>query len=179
MPQPKPSSLSMHLDPAGIALDGRKGLAKQLYLALRQRILATPDTHRIKLPTSRELALALRVSRNTVVRAYEQLYAEGYISSRVGDGTYADGLAAATAPGADQAATGATATQLSAMQRRLSGFGGRRRFDGPARAFRLGIPAYDLFPNEIWGACKAISGVARRWRRWVMAKPPATLACAN
>ncbi|AMP11941.1 bacterial regulatory s, gntR family protein [Collimonas arenae] len=165
MPQPKPSSLSMHLDPAGIALDGRKGLAKQLYLALRQRILATPDTHRIKLPTSRELALALRVSRNTVVRAYEQLYAEGYISSRVGDGTYADGLAAATAPGADQAATGATATQLSAMQRRLSGFGGRRRFDGPARAFRLGIPAYDLFPNEIWGRLQG-----NFWRRAPLAQ---------
>lgn len=148
---PVPPALSMHLDPAGIVLEGGKGLAKQLCLALRQRILATPDTYRIKLPTSRNLALALNLSRNTVVRAYEQLYAEGYISSRVGDGTYAGGLATAATP--DLAATAAAepATQQSSMQQRLSGYGVRqRRFDGPARAFRLGVPAYDLFPSAIW-----------------------------
>jgi len=142
----------MNLDPAGITLDGGNGLAKQLYLALRQRILATPGTYRIKLPTSRNLALALQVSRNTVVRAYEQLYAEGYISSRVGDGTYADGLAAAVVAEPDAQVGAAPAMRQSAMQLRLSGYEARRRMSaGPARAFRLGIPAYDLFPNQIWG----------------------------
>ncbi|HWW06569.1 PLP-dependent aminotransferase family protein [Collimonas sp.] len=142
----------MNLDPAGITLDGGKGLAKQLYLALRQRILATPDNYRIKLPTSRNLALALQLSRNTVVRAYEQLYAEGIISSRVGDGTYADGLAAAAVPKPDARAPAAPAMWQSSMLQRLSGYEERRRMsDGPARAFRLGIPAYDLFPNQIWG----------------------------
>jgi GntR family transcriptional regulator/MocR family aminotransferase len=151
MAKPVPPAPAMHLDAAGIALHGGKGLAKQLCLALRQRILATPDTYRIKLPTSRNLALALKVSRNTVVRAYEQLYAEGYISSRVGDGTYADGLATSAATSLAEPATTTPAMQLSSMQQRLSGHGARqRRFDGPPRAFRLGIPAYDLFPSAIW-----------------------------
>lgn len=166
MAKPVAPALSMNLDPAGIALDGGKGLAKQLCLALRQRILATPDTYRIKLPTSRNLALALKVSRNTVVRAYEQLYAEGYISSRVGDGTYADGLAAAVAAGPAAPAAAAPAMQLSSMQQRLSGYEARRRrFDGPARAFRLGIPAYDLFPSAIWARLQG-----NFWRRAPLAQ---------
>ncbi|WP_211471254.1 PLP-dependent aminotransferase family protein [Collimonas humicola] len=166
MVKPAAPALSMNLDPAGITLEGGKGLAKQLCLALRQRILATPDTYRIKLPTSRNLALALKVSRNTVVRAYEQLYAEGYISSRVGDGTYADGLAAAVTAAPAAPAAAAPAMQLSSMQQRLSGFEARRRrFDGPARAFRLGIPAYDLFPSAIWARLQG-----NFWRRAPLAQ---------
>lgn len=158
--------LLMNLDPAGITLDGGKGLAGQLCLALRQRILATPGTYRIKLPTSRSLALALQVSRNTVVRAYDQLYAEGYISSRVGDGTYADGLAAAVVAAPDAQAEAPPAMRQSAMQRRLSGYEGRRRMAaGPARAFRLGIPAYDLFPNQAWGRLQS-----QFWRRAPLAE---------
>jgi GntR family transcriptional regulator/MocR family aminotransferase len=161
-----PPLLLLNLDPAGITLDGGNGLAKQLYLALRRRILATPGTYRIKLPTSRNLALALHVSRNTVVRAYEQLYAEGYVSSRVGDGTYADGLAAAVVAAPDALAAAAPAMQQSAMQRRLSGYEARRRMSaGPARAFRLGIPAYDLFPNQIWGRLQS-----QFWRRAPLAE---------
>ncbi|EOY5239679.1 GntR family transcriptional regulator, partial [Pseudomonas aeruginosa] len=68
-------------DAAGIHLDPAQGLARQLYAALRERIL----DGRL---ASRELAQALKVSRNTVVRAYEQLHAEGYIDGRTGDGTY-------------------------------------------------------------------------------------------
>jgi DNA-binding transcriptional MocR family regulator len=34
----------------------------------------------------------LALSRNSVVRAYDQLYAEGFIESRVGDGTYVSQL---------------------------------------------------------------------------------------
>lgn len=151
MAKPVPPALAMHLDPAGITLDGGKGLARQLCVVLRQRILATPASYRIKLPTSRNLALALKVSRNTVVRAYEQLYAEGYISSRIGDGTYADGLATSVALDLAAPAAVAAPMQPSSMQQRLSGYEARRRrFDGPPRAFRLGIPAYDLFPSAIW-----------------------------
>lgn len=139
----------MKLDPAGISLDGGRGLTKQLYLALRQRILGTPATYRIKLPASRDLASALRVSRNTVIRAYEQLYAEGYISSRVGDGTYADGLATASTTNAN-IPSAPSPQQQSIMMQRVIGHNKRRTSDGPVRAFRLGVPAYDLFPNAIW-----------------------------
>ncbi|KFF33613.1 hypothetical protein G039_0326010 [Pseudomonas aeruginosa VRFPA01] len=91
-------------DAAGIHLDPAQGLARQLYAALRERILDGRLGSRTRMPASRELAQALKVSRNTVVRAYEQLHAEGYIDGRTGDGTYVaelqeiPGRAAAVAP---------------------------------------------------------------------------------
>ncbi|MCT5760243.1 GntR family transcriptional regulator, partial [Pseudomonas aeruginosa] len=69
-------------DAAGIHLDPAQGLARQLYAALRERILDGRLGSRTRMPASRELAQALKVSRNTVVRAYEQLHAEGYIDGR-------------------------------------------------------------------------------------------------
>lgn len=52
----------------------------------------------VRLPSSRTLALDLGVSRNTVALAYEILFAEGLIESRVGDGTYVAGLAVPERP---------------------------------------------------------------------------------
>lgn len=45
-----------------------------------------PDT---RLPSSRALAEHLQISRSTVVAAYDQLIAEGYLESRKGSGVYA------------------------------------------------------------------------------------------
>ena len=42
-----------------------------------------PDT---KLPSTRRLSQSLKISRTTVVNAYEQLLAEGYLRSRGGSG---------------------------------------------------------------------------------------------
>ena len=99
-------------DAAGIHLDPAQGLARQLYAALRERILDGRLGSRTRMPASRELAQALKVSRNTVVRAYEQLHAEGYIDGRTGDGTYVaelqeiPGRAPAVAPSAPLSAEG-------------------------------------------------------------------------
>ncbi|MBM7037044.1 MocR-like pyridoxine biosynthesis transcription factor PdxR [Vibrio ulleungensis] len=41
-----------------------------------------------KLPSTRKMAEAMKLSRNTVIYAYEQLVAEGYIESRQGSGFY-------------------------------------------------------------------------------------------
>ena len=43
---------------------------------------------RSRLPPSRELAISLGVSRNTVTSAYDELEADGLVSSQVGRGTY-------------------------------------------------------------------------------------------
>ena len=40
------------------------------------------------LPSSRDLARSLQVSRNTVVGVYERLRAEGFVETRVGAGTF-------------------------------------------------------------------------------------------
>jgi GntR family transcriptional regulator / MocR family aminotransferase len=63
-------------------------LFRQLYLQLRSEILSRRLRPGTKLPSTRELASQLGVSRSAVVAAYEQLLAEGYTSGRQGSGTY-------------------------------------------------------------------------------------------
>lgn len=82
---PESPTLSMPFNPAGIELDRRQGLSRQLYQALRLRVLDGRLASGTRLPASRDLATALAISRNSVVRAYDQLYAEG--SSKAGSGT--------------------------------------------------------------------------------------------
>lgn len=75
------SPLVLPFDPSGIALDRRRGLSQQLYQALRARVLDGRLSSGTRLPATRELATMLLLSRNSVVRAYDQLYAEGYIEA--------------------------------------------------------------------------------------------------
>src|SRR5689334_11065714 len=62
-------------------------LYRQLYERLRAEILAGRLEGGARLPSTRSLASTLGVSRNTTALAYELLLLEGYIESRVGDGT--------------------------------------------------------------------------------------------
>src|SRR5262249_60256818 len=56
-------------------------LHRQIYDGLRRQILDGRLRRGARLPSSRSLAVDLRVSRSTVVSAFEQLRAEGYIDS--------------------------------------------------------------------------------------------------
>jgi DNA-binding transcriptional regulator YhcF (GntR family) len=60
----------------------------QIYDFLRRAILngELPAQHR--LPSTRRLAKVLRVSRNTVSNAYEELSIEGLLAGQTGSGTY-------------------------------------------------------------------------------------------
>lgn len=62
-------------------------LYKQLYERLRGAILAGQLERGARLPSTRTLASELGVSRTTTALAYEQLLLEGYLESRVGQGT--------------------------------------------------------------------------------------------
>ena len=159
----------MSFNPAGIELDRRQGLARQLYEALRQRVLDGRLVSGTRLPASRDLAAALSISRNSVVRAYDQLYAEGFIESRVGDGTYVAQL-----PGAGKLSTKVSTGLRTGLSPALStnwldlpvnsstevihrAALGRVENNhlpqppvGSPRAFRVGVPAFDLFPFDVW-----------------------------
>src|SRR3954470_10754358 len=63
-------------------------LFRQLYLQTRAAILSRALRPGSKLPSTRELAAQLKISRTAVVSAYEQLLAEGYTTGRKGAGTY-------------------------------------------------------------------------------------------
>src|SRR5262245_38020696 len=56
-------------------------LHRQIYDGLRSQILDGRLRRGSRLPSTRSLAVDLRVSRSTVVQAFEQLRAEGYIES--------------------------------------------------------------------------------------------------
>ncbi len=72
-----------------VALDPRSPvpLFRQIHAGLRDAILAGRLAPGMRLPSSRSLAEKFRVSRNTVLCAYEELIADGLAIGRVGSGT--------------------------------------------------------------------------------------------
>jgi GntR family transcriptional regulator / MocR family aminotransferase len=61
---------------------------RQIYLQLRSAILSGTLRPATKLPSTRELAAQLGLSRSAVVSAFEQLLAEGYAFGKKGAGTF-------------------------------------------------------------------------------------------
>jgi GntR family transcriptional regulator / MocR family aminotransferase len=71
--------------------DNAGPLFRQIYLGLRDAVLSGKLRSGERLPSTRELAEQLHVSRTVVLLAYDQLLAEGYVSGRRGSGTYVTG----------------------------------------------------------------------------------------
>ncbi|GAM10896.1 putative HTH-type transcriptional regulator YhdI [Geobacter sp. OR-1] len=63
-------------------------LIRQLYDGMRAQILSGVLRPGSRLPSSREMAGQLGVSRNVVVEAFEMLYSEGFTTARHGSGTF-------------------------------------------------------------------------------------------
>src|SRR5579885_54219 len=161
-------------------------LYRWLYEELRAAILGGHLPPGMRLPASRELAGQYGLSRPTIITAFDQLRAEGYVEGKVGSGTYVsqtlpDELLQSFHPSDSQQAVGthnrptrnasrlrqirnnfADRTPQPAEARRnerhtLPLRGARPR---PARAFRGGEPALDAFPADLWAQV-----AARRLRR--------------
>lgn len=163
-----------------IQLDQRLAmpLYKQLYERLRAQILSSQLEAGARLPSTRALASELAVSRNTTALAYELLLLEGYIESRVGDGTRVARLLPERLLQASDA-TPARRTQAP-PQKPVISRRARILLQPPyenllyshdrARAgsvFRLGQPDVRAFPFDIWArlvarrASRSLQGVAR------------------
>ena len=76
-----------------LELDDQGPRYAQLTRALKQAILSGRCAPATRLPATRTLARDLDLSRNTVLAAYEQLAAEGFIEGRVGSGCYVSSFA--------------------------------------------------------------------------------------
>src|SRR6266545_5267031 len=63
-------------------------LYQVLYSHMRTAILSGELKGGMKLPSTRALADELKISRNTVLNAYRQLLAEGYLEGKGGSGTF-------------------------------------------------------------------------------------------
>ena len=71
-----------------LVVHGRQDLTAQIYRQLRAAIVDGRLAAGARLPSTRDLAAQLGVSRKTTLEAYEQLGAEGFLASRRGDGTF-------------------------------------------------------------------------------------------
>ncbi|WP_149195967.1 PLP-dependent aminotransferase family protein [Luteimonas suaedae] len=71
-----------------LVLDTHGPLHAQLTRALKAAILDGQLARGSRLPATRWLASELGLSRNTVLAAYEQLRAEGFVDARVGSGSF-------------------------------------------------------------------------------------------
>jgi GntR family transcriptional regulator/MocR family aminotransferase len=150
-----------------LALDStsRVPLYRQIYDSLRQAILTGQLRPSMRLQSTRELAVELGVSRNTVINAFEQLLAEGYLEGQVGSGTYVtralpdDMLYARdVTPKAGKARR--TGRVLSDRGKVIAGtLINASPAPGSTRAFGPGTPALDAFPFDVW-----MKLTARHWR---------------
>lgn len=128
-------------------------LRQQVYLRLRAAIEQGTFAAGSRLPPSREHAQALGVARNTVLWALERLRAEGYVVARVGDGSYvAPDLAVLRTPTPRKGPTPLQPTTgLSQRGRLIAETALRWRPPTAAvSAYRIGTPALDAFPFELW-----------------------------
>jgi GntR family transcriptional regulator / MocR family aminotransferase len=131
----------------------RETLQTQIYTAVRGAILDGTLAPGAVLPSSRALALELGVSRTTTLLAFEQLEAEGYLAARRGSGTFVarelpDDLPALGDP---RPPTESRHPPLSRRGRALAAVPPAAVRAGPAvRPFRIGVPALDRFPIELW-----------------------------
>ncbi|SDE15009.1 MocR-like pyridoxine biosynthesis transcription factor PdxR [Paraburkholderia lycopersici] len=71
-----------------VTVSGRRDLAGQIYRQLRDGIVDGRLAGGTRLPSTRDLALQLGVSRKTTLDVFERLLAEGYLNSRRGSGTF-------------------------------------------------------------------------------------------
>lgn len=133
--------------PLHINLFGRKDLSGEIYRQIRRAILDGILRPRDRLPPSRELARTLAVARATVVVAYEQLAAEGFVVSRQGAGT----LVSDWAVPRERAVT-RRQSQASLQPRPVwsevplpTAFDREAKYD-----FRTGLPDGTLFPHSAW-----------------------------
>ncbi|MET7983549.1 PLP-dependent aminotransferase family protein [Streptomyces sp. NPDC005281] len=124
-----PSAAWELLLPATAAPPRARG--RTLQAALREAVRSGRLASGTRLPSSRELAGDLGVSRGLVTEAYEQLTAEGYLRSDRGSGTWVGGAVRAADPRARD---------------------GAPRPSGARTDFVPGTPDLSLFPRSAWAA---------------------------
>jgi len=137
-------------------------LHRQLYKKLREQILHGRLTPGGRMPSSRSLADDLRVSRNTVIHAFEQLAAEGYLEAKTGSGTFVvsdlpDRMISASQNKPMRASQQVAYVPSSSKTPIASRFAGLiankelKTFAPPIfQPFQLGFPALDAFPFDTW-----------------------------
>lgn len=131
-------------------LDSKGPLYRQLARALSHALLAGGA----RLPATRDLALQIGVSRNTVRAAYELLKVEGVVAARRGAGSFSSAKPAAAK--ATRTGTTRPRTSFARRCRELTGAGGvsmvslGRMHRGLRFDLQYGEPVTDVLFSDIW-----------------------------
>lgn len=121
-------------------------LQKRLHADIRSAILSGKIKSGVRLPATRNLAKRLGIARNTVIEAYDQLIAEGYLEAKRGAGTY-------VSTHTPENFLTATPQEMIIRTNNLAKI--------PPQPLLSGMPALDKFPKAIWArtASKAVKGL--------------------
>ncbi|WP_051298281.1 PLP-dependent aminotransferase family protein [Marinobacterium litorale] len=124
------------------AIDPELPAYRRLFLALRRSILKRHIAGGARVPSTRTLAGALGISRNTVKSAYELLQAEGYLVSRRGAGCYVADLPeiAPVHVDGEQASAARSAWEPQAPPAQNPSY----------QLLQPAVPALDQFPYRRW-----------------------------
>lgn len=144
-----------------LTLDQRQDhqtLSTWLYGALCSAILDGRLRPGTRLPATRDFAEQYRVSRGIVVNVFEQLKSDGYLSCRVGAGTWVNRrlqkmVPVPTAP--------AVITRSKVLPEPLQGL----MWTGPSRPFRMGDASPSHFPAKTWA--RVAANRLRRLPAWL------------
>ncbi|MBV8659497.1 MAG: PLP-dependent aminotransferase family protein [Burkholderiales bacterium] len=134
-----------------LAKHATEPLNRQIYLQIRDAILHGPLSSGMALPSSRALAESLGLGRNTVLHAYGQLEAEGYIASRAGAGTFVADLDNAPPVGHQPAQTPHKAFQALSKRGETVLYNLPPTYEDASNAhLRTGLPDLSAFPWKQW-----------------------------
>lgn len=139
------------IDISGLKIDRRASepVWRQIYSQLRSRILSGVLRASEKLPAHRMLADQLKVSRATVVNAYEQLQSEGFIISSVGSGSIVAAIPEVSRKPLKKA--GSDAISISKRIGEIVDPNSTSLLtETKPVPFRLGTPDFVGFPHAIW-----------------------------
>ncbi|WP_129785017.1 PLP-dependent aminotransferase family protein [Promicromonospora panici] len=129
-----------------VDLSQRTGRTDAIYRALHTALTTGRVPAGERLPSTRDLARDLGVSRASVATAYERLAAEGFLETRTGAGTFATAAARDVPPVRHR--------KPGALRPRAGWRWSAHRTSGdapvPAHDFRVGIPDASLFPFDTW-----------------------------
>jgi len=136
-------------------------LNRKVYECLRAAILDGSLQPLSLLPASRDLARELGMSRNTVVNAYDQLQAEGYVHARVGSGTFVANITPESFLATGRNAIGMEDESASVRFSRRAQSLLANASAAPVQwgAFMPGVPDVTLFPHRQFSRI-----LARLWR---------------
>jgi GntR family transcriptional regulator/MocR family aminotransferase len=145
--------MRLTLDVLAVDRESDEPLHRQIYAALRRYILEGRIPARTLLPSTRALAEDLKVGRNTVIAAYDQLLAEGFIEARTGSGTWVAPIKAGRR-GQPPAPPPQAPRRLSDRGRAMVDGAQLQRHEGLIN-LHPGVPDPAAFPYTVWSGLLA------------------------